>query len=558
MGSARHWALLLTSMSFAACAGLPEESTSSTSSSGTGAGHTGGAGGGDMPPPFTAPGPTLRRLLARHYTNAVRDLLGDAAAAAADPPPDSSINGFDAIGAAQLAVGDASITQYESSALAVATAAMGDMATINAYMGCAPQGVTDVLCHKHFVAGFGRAAWRRPLNAQELDRYGLVAHDAAIEYGDFYAGIRYAIAGMLQSPNFLYQVEVGKPVPSNAEGLRRLTGYEIATRLSFFLVDTTPSPALLDAAEAGDLDTAEGVRAAAKTLIATTEAHGAVASFYGEVLRLRELDTITKDLTAFPQFSPVLAQAMREETLRLIEDVVWVQNTDVRDLFDASYTFLNDDLAALYGASPPGTGSFTKVPVPPGQKRGGFLGHASFLSLFAHVKATSPTLRGRFVREVLLCQAIPAPPNNVNTTLPPDSDAKTMRDKLMVHQTDPKCASCHVLMDNIGFALELYDAIGAYRTMDNGAPIDPVTEAEGIGSFDGAMSLGALLHDHPSVPLCLIRNLLRASTGHVERDEEDAIIAELGAGFASSGYRLQDLLVELVASDAFRLVGPQD
>src|SRR5262249_1005055 len=154
-------------------------------------------------------------------------------------------------------------------------------------------------CQKHFIAAFGRLAWRRPLDATELDRYGLVAHAAAGEYNDFYAGIQYAIAGLLESPNFLYQVEIGKP---RKDGIRALTGYEVASRLSFFLVDTTPSSALLDAAEAGTLDTADGVRQAARALIADPAAHTALASFYGELFNLRDLDTMSKDLTAFPQF----------------------------------------------------------------------------------------------------------------------------------------------------------------------------------------------------------------------------------------------------------------
>lgn len=563
---ARRGALLAASLTAAACLGTSSEppggttTTASSSAStgiGSGGGGTGGQGtGGEAPPPFTAPGPTLRRLLASHYVNAVRDLLGDGAAAVADPPPDSSLNGFDAIGAAQLAVGDAAIAQYESSALAIAAAAMGDMARIDGYLGCAPQGPGDVLCHKHFVAGFGRAAFRRPLDAEELDRYALIAHDAAIRLHDFRAGVQYVIAGILQSPSFLYQVEIGKP--TSAPSLRRLTGYEMATRLSFFLAGTTPSPELLDAAEAGGLDAAEGVRKAAQALLAKPSARAAVAAFYSELFRLRDLDALTKDLSTYPQFSPALAQAMREETLRLIEDVVWTQNTDVRAILDADYTFVDDGLASFYGMTPPGGTGFQKVPAAAAQKRGGIFGHASFLSLFSHAKAASPTIRGKFIREMLLCEPIPAPPNDVDTTLPADATGLTMRDKLMAHQTDPKCAGCHVPMDSIGFGLENYDAVGAFRTTENGATIDTHTEIEGLGSFDGAAELGGLLRGSPSVSMCLVRNLLRASTGHLETGGEDATVAALAASLAASEYRLQDLLVELTASDAFRLVGPQD
>jgi hypothetical protein len=159
------------------------------------------------------------------------------------------------------------------------------------------------------------------------------------------------------------------------------------------------------------------------------------------------------------------------------------------------------------------------------------------------------------VRERILCQAIPAPPANVNTVLPSDPNAKTARQKLEVHQTDPACKSCHKAMDLIGFGLENYDAIGAFRTTENGEPIDSKTEAEGLGAFDGAKSLGGLLRDDPAVTSCVVRNIFRGAIGHIDTAGETPALDELDKSFAASGYHLQDLLVELVASDAFRLVG---
>ncbi|MEP7123651.1 MAG: DUF1588 domain-containing protein, partial [Byssovorax sp.] len=251
------------------------------------------------------------------------------------------------------------------------------------------------------------------------------------------------------------------------------------------------------------------------------------------------------------------AQAMREETLHLIDDIVWDRNGDYRDVLDAGYTFVNADLASLYGLpAPSGDGSeFLKVQLPDEQKRGGLLGQASFLSLFSHTALSSPTLRGKFVRERLLCEAIPAPPPNVNTVLPTDPNAKTAREKLSVHQTAPGCKSCHQAMDLIGFGLENYDGIGAYRTTENGEVIDPQTTAEGIGAFDGAKGLGTLLRDEPRVTSCMVRNIFRGATGHIDTTGESAALIALDQSFADSGYHLQDLLVELVASDAFRLVG---
>jgi PAS domain-containing protein len=545
------WAAAVTAAALSAC-------TTGTLSDPPGDGAPPGVPAG--PQAFKPPAPTIRRLLARQYKSSVRDLLGDGAAAAATPPADSSLNGFDAIGAAQLGVSDDAVTKYEVSARAVAAAAMGDTARIGTFLSCDPASPGDAAaasaCRKDFARSFGRLAFRRPLDTEEVDRYAGVAEVASAELGDFNSGIEYAILAFLQSPSFLYQVEIGTIDPTRPT-LRRLDGYEMASRMSYFLVGSTPSPELLDAAEKGALNDAEGARKAALALLARPEARAALDSFYAELLRLRDLDSVVKDANAFPQFSPKLAQAMREETLHLIDDIVWDQNSDYRDVLDADYTFVNGDLAALYGLpAPEGDGSdFIKVQLPEDQKRGGLLGQASFLSLFSHTSLSSPTLRGKFVRERLLCQAIPAPPANVNTVLPSDPNAKTARQKLEVHQTAPGCKSCHVAMDLIGFGLENYDAVGAFRTTENGETIDAKSEIAGMGSFDGARQLGGLLREQPEVTSCVVRNIFRSATGHIDTSGESPALKELDASFADSGYRMQDLLVELVASDAFRLVG---
>ena len=544
------WAAAAAAAALSAC-------TTGTLSDPPGGGKTSGPDTPSTPLEFAPPAPTLRRLLARQYRSSVRDLLGDAAALAADPPADSSLNGFDAIGSAQLSVSDDAVTKYEDSARAVAAAAMGDTARIGTFLSCDPMAPTDATaCRKDFAKSFGRLAFRRPLAVEEIDRYAGVAETASAELGDFNSGIEYAILAFLQSPSFLYQVEIGGVDPLRPT-LRKLDGYELASRMSFFLVGSTPSAALLDAAEKGTLDSAAGAREAARLLLAKPEARAALDEFYAELLRLRDLDGVVKDEKAFPAFSLKLAQAMREETLHLIGDIVWDQNSDYRDILDANYTFVNGDLASLYGLpAPAGNGiEFIKVTLPEEQKRGGLLGQASFLSLFSHAAISSPTLRGKFVRERLLCQSIPAPPANVNTVLPTDPDAKTARQKLEVHQTAPGCKSCHKAMDLIGFGLENYDGIGAFRTTENGETIDPKTEAEGIGAFDGAKSLGTLLRDDPAVTSCMVRNMFRGATGHIDTAGESPALTELDKTFADSGYHLQDLLVELVASDAFRLVG---
>jgi len=499
----------------------------------------------------------LRLLLARHYRNAIRDLLGAEAAAQASPPVDTALNGFEAIAAAQVALGDAAVELYEKSARAVAAAAMKDPARIAGLLGCSPTGPDDLACHRQFVTRFGRLAWRRPLRAEEVDLYTGVAHNAALELGNFDAGVEAAIATFLQSPFFLYQVEVGEPDPDDPKS-RVLSSVEMATRLSFFLLDTTPTPEILTLAENGGLATPEQVRAVAEVMVEVPAARLALGNFYAEVLRLRTIESLAKDPATFPTFSPALAAAMRQETLALIDDVAFTADADFRDILDAPYTFANGPLAFHYGLvpDPAALGEvWQRFELPEAGKRGGILGQGAFLSSYAHISSSSPTLRGKFVREILMCQGMPAPPNDVVTELPEGAEYKTMRDRLQQHLSDPNCAGCHLLMDPIGLGLENFDGVGAFRLVENGVTLDTSETITGLGEFDGARQLGALLRDSPDVTRCLVRNLFRHATGHLERSGEKSALFAIDDAFADNGYRMKDLLVDLVSSPAFLRVG---
>ncbi|MGB1276474.1 MAG: DUF1592 domain-containing protein, partial [Nannocystaceae bacterium] len=470
----------------------------------------------------------------------------------------------EAIGAAQLSVSDAAVEAYENSARAAAAQALAsNMPQIEGYLaGCAPQSPDDANCHGQFVANFGLRAFRRPLEAAEVATYLEVAQTTALEAGDFFVGVEYTAAAMLQSPNFLYQVELGVADPEDPN-IRLLDGYEMATRLSYFLRDTTPSPALLDAAKQGVLNSPEGVRAVAQGIVEGGEARLALSNFYSEILRLNDLDGLPKDPGTYPLWSQALATSMRQETIALIEDVIWQQDSDFRGMLDSPFTFVDATLAEFYGIPHPTGGEFSdallKVPQLPEHKRGGIFGQGAFLSLFAHISSTSPTHRGKFVREAVLCQAIPAPPPDVATDLPPaGAENPTARDRLEQHMTDEACASCHTLMDPIGFGLENYDGIGSYRTMENGVVIDTQSDLTPYGEFDGALELGSRLREAPLVSLCAVRKLFRHATGHVETIGELPSLRDLDDTFVDGGLRMQQLLVDLVASPTFRAVGPVD
>jgi hypothetical protein len=512
-------------------------------------------------PPFDPADAPMRRLLASQYTASIGVMFGATAAQVATPPGDNELHGYTTIGAAQLSMTDDLVATYEISARAVASAAMGEAARIAELLDCSPQGPGDRACMESFVGRAGRLAFRRPLAEEEVERFADVGMAASQQLGDFYAGVELAIVALLQAPSFLFVVETGSPIPAEP-AKSRLDGYELAARMSLFLVGAGPDEALLDAVAAGELDTPEGVREAARSLLGDPRARAALRHFFDEYLVLRDLGTTSKDPSRFPSWSPALAASMREETMRLMADIVWKRDADLRELLTADYTFVDERLAALYGVDPPESGSsesgWARVTLPTAQGRSGLLTHASILSRQAHATSTSPTYRGLFVLERFLCKTMPSAPNDVVTELPPSSTAPTMRERLAVHLEDPSCASCHAPVDPIGLALENFDSIGEHRTKENGATIDASVDHPYLGSFDGAQSLALALLAREELASCIVRNLHRHATGHVETKGELPAIDALVAGFVAGGHRLQPLLVDLVSSELFRTVATVD
>jgi hypothetical protein len=296
-------------------------------------------------------------------------------------------------------------------------------------------------------------------------------------------------------------------------------------------------------------------------MLGSPRARGAFGNFWMEMLRLGELDSLPQLPANYPQMSATLGASMRDETLALLDDIVFARDADYRQLFDSHSTFVNDELGKLYALTLPAGGpGMRPVELPADSGRLGLLGQGSFLALNAHSTMTSPTLRGKYVREVLLCQSIPAPPANVDTKIPDDpagNAPRTMRQKLEFHRSVATCAGCHQLMDPLGLALEHFDGIGAYRATDRGMPIDASGTLDGK-DYDGAAALARTLRDHPDVAGCLARNLFRYVAGHLETPDEAPAIAALGDGFVSGGFRVKQLLLDVIRSDVFRYQGQLD
>lgn len=533
-----------------------------------------------------APAP-LRRLTNEEYNNTVRDLLGDTSRPADAFAPDEAVGGFENNTVSPIT--QVLVERYMSAAegLAATAAKRLDKAPLASHASCAA-GEPPEVCARRFVATFGRQAWRRPLDDAERAKLLALYAEKATKAGHV-RGLQRVMQAVLQSPSFLYRVE---PAPERGDGedgatSRALTGFEIATRLSYFFWASTPDAALLDEAEAGRLVRGEDVEKAARRLLADPRAIDGIRSFHRQWLDLRELETTSKNPSLYPAFTPELKAAMVEETLRFSADAVLRGGDTVTTLLTSSRTFVNAALARLYGVEPkrspspspsprarasvaatgatsaPGSASapdfaFVAVELPPGQ-RAGLLTQASVLSVLAYPDETSPILRGKFVREKLLCQPIPPPPPAFVIALPKPDPTLTKRERFDQHRTDPKCAGCHETMDPTGFGFEHYDAQGAWRTVDGAFPVDALGVLSGTrdvdGRFDGAVALGARLAGSEQVRRCVATQWFRAALGRGERPEDQPSLESAYQTFARAGFDVRDLLVAIATTDAFRHVG---
>jgi Protein of unknown function (DUF1592)/Protein of unknown function (DUF1588)/Protein of unknown function (DUF1595)/Protein of unknown function (DUF1587)/Protein of unknown function (DUF1585) len=497
-----------------------------------------------------------QRLSLAQYANVVHDVFGDDIAVPTALEPDTSLDGFVSIGSSKSAVSPRGVSQYEDAAFKIAAQVLGDEAHRAAIMPCTPSATFDVPCARKFLVGVGRRLYRRPLTPDEFVNMTTIATQAAATLGDFYKGLEFGVAALLQAPSFLYRPSFGEPDPARP-GKRRYTDYEMATRLAFFLWNSAPDDELLDAAFHGMLTRDTSLASEIERMLDSPKARRGLRSFITEYFRLDELPAVSKDPKIFTAFSPDLGAAAREETLRDVEYLAFDIDGDYRDLFTNRWTFVNPKLASMYEVPAPVADGFGLVILPDGEPRRGLLGQASILALYAHPTSSSATLRGKFVRSTLLCGIIPPPPVNVNTALPePTPGAATLREREKTHLSDPFCASCHVQMDPIGLGLENFDGIGRFRKKDHGEPIDASGDFDGT-HFTGPSDLAAAVHDHPALPSCFVKKMYEYATSFVETPAEHDLLVALTTEFKASGHKIKSLMATIAMSPGFRLSGDQ-
>jgi hypothetical protein len=498
----------------------------------------------------------LRRLTRTEYTNSVRDLLDVDVSATSDLPADEVTNSFDN-NATVLTVSSLHAEKYVLVSEALAKLAVQKLSALTA--GCDSAAKGEDACALAFAKSFGRRAFRRPTTAED-ERQLLAAYSAGRSGGSYAEGIEVMLRAALQSPNFLYRLELTPAADASAQRVP-LSQFELASRLSYLVWGSGPDDALLDAAAKGDLATKEQVAAKARTLLAAPKARAAIGGFFEQWAGTRRLSITTKNSTQFPSFSSELRDAMAKELPAFINDVLWNGDGQLSTLLTAKVAFVSGPLAQLYGVdAPPATagGNPVKVNLPANQQRAGLLTQAGFLSVQGHPDQTSPVLRGKFVRAMLLCQPPPPPPNDVDISLPTVDDGATARLRFAAHESaGASCAGCHKLMDPIGLTFEHFDAIGKYREQDNGQALDVSGEVLGAeeaslsGAFNGPAELAAKLASSELVRACVTTQWFRFAAGRTEANGDACSLATMKRAFEAANGDILDLIVATTQTDAF-------
>lgn len=505
------------------------------------------------PPCAPAPPAVPMRHLGRvELDNTLRDLLHVDTTTALTFPADDSTIGFEVGGS----VSDRLARLYLDTGEQLALDATGNLARLDPTLGrCASStGAAAETCARTFIQSFGRRAFRRALEASEVDEYVALFHVGALAM-DFRTGIAIVVNAMIVSPHFLYHAEV---VPAGARpgDVVPVRGYEMASRLSFFYWRSAPDDALLDAAAAGELDDAMGVASHAQRLLDDARSQRGMHELFRQWLHLSALDTMSRNTDVYPEWTPELRGSLRTSMYAFLDDVMHHGDGTLATLMSARFTYADARLASVLGVTlPTGATGVTRVELP-ARERSGLLTQPAMMAILGKPNQSDPIHRGVFVRTRLLCDVLPPPPPDVDTTPPPLAPGLTTRQRFDMHRTQPRCAGCHQLIDPIGFGFEHYDALGRYRATESGHAIDASGEIflghDATGPFDGAVELGQQLLTSETLSQCVARQFFRFGTGRIETESDRCSTHTLDAAMRRSGGNLRDLMLAVAATDAFR------
>jgi hypothetical protein len=498
----------------------------------------------------------MRKLTQAQYRNTIRDIFGPVTLNGRfDPDPRS--DQLIAVGAGKTTVTPTGFEGFDRIAGGISSQVISPRRR-DEFVPCKPVSAkeADDACARDFIGTMGHLLFRRPMTQDEIATFSKLASDSANQTHDFYSGLELALTGILTSPQFLFVADRKEADPAHP-GSYRLTPSAMASRLSFLLWNSTPDLTLLEAAERGDLNTPKGLAKQVDRMLDSPRLEFGVRAFFTDMLQFDAYGTLEKDAELYPAYNPKISGQSQEQTLRTIVSLLLDQNGDYRDLFTTRKTFMTSMLASAYNvpfdADFTSDGQWFPYEIPADQPAAGILTQFSFVGLHSHPGRSSPTLRGKALREILMCEKVPDPPGNVDFTQFNASYAKkmTVRQRLTLHQQNPVCAGCHRITDPIGLALENFDTVGAYRTAEDDVKIDASGALDGK-AFTDVAGFGKAFHDSPEPSACLVQRIYSYGTGRKPTPGEDAWLRDYAKGdFAAGGYQLRKLLRYVATSPNF-------
>lgn len=493
----------------------------------------------------------VRLLTTEQYVNTIRYFFGPDIKVDVSFAPLARTEGLLAAGAAVAGISGSQTEIYQKAAAVVAEQVFSP-ARRAALLPCKPkaENKADNACAEHFLRDVTSYLYRVPESKERIAALVAKAGESANILGDFYAGLQFVLEGVLLSPNVLF-VASDNESAADENAPTKLDGIALATRLSLFLWNAAPDPTLRRAALKGELSTERGLARTVDAMLASPRLEDGVRAFLDDMFYFDDFHTLSKDAASYPYFVGESLRDAREQTLRTAIDHLINKNLDYRDLYTTRETFVTPALALVYGV--PTTPGWRHIVFPPEAHRDGILTHVSFLALHSHATRTSPTLRGKALREILMCQPVPPPPGNVDFSAleNPDPKIKTTRERVALHLSNPVCAGCHKVTDPIGLALENFDGAGKYRDSESGAPIDATGNFDGK-TFSDVRGLSEAVRNHPALPGCFVTRAMGYAVGVPTAGRLKPEITDLTKSFAADGYRTRGLLRAIALSPAFR------
>ena len=400
---------------------------------------------------------------------------------------------------------------------------------------------------------FAQKAYRRPVGEKEVNRLLSFVDMVMGDAGSFEEGMQLATQAVLVSPHFLFRWELDTR-PARDETIRRLNDWELASRLSYFLWSSMPDAELFRLAKLGELTKPEVLEAQVRRMVADPRSSALVENFAGQWLQIRNLAGVTPDPVKFPSFDESLRKAMKRET-ELFFGAVMKEDRSIFELIDSDFTYLNDRLASHYGIDGVSGSAFQRVSLAKGSGRGGILTHASILTITSNPTRTSPVNRGKWILEEILGTPPPPPPPDVEE-LEENQEAITsgsLRERLEKHRAKAECATCHSKMDPLGFALENFDGIGAWRDLDGNFPIDPTGELPTGEAINGPAGLKKVLKSRETFIRALTEKMLTFALGRGLEYFDKCAVDDICKDLKANGHRFSALLSGVVNSKPFLL-----